>query len=95
MARFRRKVVEVEAVQYTGDNIAEVVALWSQAEPDRPIDALFAQACREAGLGDPETHYEGRAMCLFIGEWALAWGQDALSMGAETFERDFEAVDAG
>lgn len=61
MARFRRRELEVEAVQWTGDNLDEIKAMLS---PDAMVEVLHHG--QEASVFDGDQH-----VSLWVGDWLV------------------------
>jgi len=90
--RYRKKPVEVEAMQWTGDNEADIQA-WAgpdnfyELDPeDRNDDPETTAAVRVAANGNTE-------LCVLTGEWILRDKSGFYPCNAERFAETYEAVD--
>lgn len=92
--RFRRKPKYIDAIQFTGDNHAEIIALWDSACEPEPVDEETAHYWRHQGQEPPETMHQAMALGLERGAWAFKADDGSVGVyhSDEHFMSEFEEV---
>lgn len=90
MGRYRKKPVEVEAIQYTGDNLSAVTAFVGEGDfapihPDDQVDGDY----------DAELYVAANGAWVPIepGEWILRDQRGCYPCKADIFAATYEPVD--
>lgn len=88
MGKYRKKPVEIEAINWTGDNIADVMAFMSPQEPGY-VGKQFSNADDLIAIDT----LEGR-MIANKGDWIIRGVKDELyPCKPDIFEATYDAVD--
>lgn len=102
MARFRKKPVEVEAVQFTGENWAEMHAFTGHRNVDTEEHPHWVDVFTEIGTFLLGMHYDEAAelyvsanrsvMPIIVGEWVIKENGGFVPCKNEVFATDYVKV---